>query len=163
MPLQPTTNLSYTHPASQAFSHPSINLPIIYLSTNPPSSPLTHSSAIHSSIPPTSPLVHPSTYPSIHSPVYPFVWLSIHVSAHSLIHLPFHPFIHPPIHPSIYLFIHVAIHMPSHAPISMSKTASLSRILQCYYGTSTFILCPKNPSLTPLSPYSLAYTDANLS
>ena len=125
--------------------------------------------SIHSFI--CYPFIHPthqSSYTPIHIPIYSCTSLSIHLIIYPCICSFTSSFalssIHPSTHPSFHLLIHPCGY-PSAFPgthLHVQNSISLSRILQCYYGTSTFILRPKNPTLTPLSPYSLAHTDADL-
>lgn len=150
LPLQPSNNLSYTHPSVCSSINPSIICPCNDL----PMSSLIHLSVIHSSISPsTHPpvLVHspPYTYPSIHQLIQPSDSPSMYL-VYSFVHLPFHL----PNNPSI-LSIYVAIHLLPHLPISMPKTLShqegssktIVTLPLAYWASGILLSCPC--SLTP--------------
>lgn len=108
LPLQPSNNLSYTHPSVCSSINPSIICPW----TDLPMSSLIHLSVIHSSISPSThppALVHipPYTYPSIHRLIQP----SDSPSMYLCIPLFICPFIYPSTHPS-YPFMWPSICFP---------------------------------------------------
>lgn len=157
LPLQPSNNLLYTHPSI----HSSINPSIICPSPDLPISPLIHSSVTYSSISPST----QSSYTPTPVPIHPFTSLSIHLTLHPCICLFMCSFAlsstHPPIHPPIHLCGH-----PFASPstyLHAQNSVSPRRILQNYCDTSASTLGPRNPILMPLFPYSLAYTEADLS
>lgn len=99
-------------PSLSSIAHLFIQLPLIHLSTDSSTHPLSsHPSSHVSSHPSIHPPTHPSIHPSIRLPIHPSVRPSIcpptHPSTHSLIrHLstqPIRPSIRPSVHLPIYL------------------------------------------------------------
>lgn len=115
-------------PSLSSIAHLFIQPPLIHLSTDSSTHPLSsHPSShvsSHSSIhPPTHPSIHPSVHPSVCPPTYPSVCPSIHLS----IHPSTHPSIHPPIHlifscqPSLYALVKPLLQKSSGVRLHQTK------------------------------------------